>query len=211
VAGVSKHFVELTLQSTFDNTKTLTTKFNVVKTLPTIPSPTNRDFIKQEAHIQGLPLADPDFGGQLDALIGGVNYNYCVVGSITKASTSDVAAQPTIFGWTVTGPLEQTPHSASVFQIQASEDNLQQDLSFLWELDRTPEHSHLSPEDEEVTQHFLDTHQIDTDGRYIVKLPRVSNPPILGSSRNLAMRHCLQNNRSLTKKGKAAEFNAALS
>ncbi len=58
---------------------------------------------------------------------------------------------------------------------------------------------------------FLDTHKIDTDGRYIVKLPRVSNPPALGSSRNLAMRRYLQNERSLNRKGKSAEFNAALS
>ena len=115
-------------------------------------------------------------------LIGGVDYNNCVVGSITKGANSDIAAQPTIFGWTVTGPLDHAPSNLSVFQIHTAEDNLQQDLSFLWELDRTPEQSHLCPEDEEVTQHFLDTYKIDTDGRYIVKLPRISNPPVLRSS-----------------------------
>jgi len=69
----------------------------------------------------------------------------------------------------------------------------------------------LSLEDEEVKQHFLDTHQIDTDGRYIVKLPRISNPSALGSSPNLAMRRCIQNSKSLTRKRKAAEFDTALS
>jgi len=76
----------------------ITTKFNVVSNLPRRPSPANKEIIKHEAHIKGLPLADPDFGGQLDALIGGVDYNNCVVGSITKGNTFDVAAQPTIFG-----------------------------------------------------------------------------------------------------------------
>ncbi len=143
-------------------------------------------------------------------LIGGVDNNKCVVGSITKGTNSDIAAQPTIFGWTVTGPLDHSPNNSSVLQIHTSEDNLHQDLSFLWELDHTPELSNLCPEDEEVTQHFLDTHKIDNDGRYIVKLPRVSNPPALGSSRNLAMRRYLHNERSLNRKGKSAEFNAAL-
>jgi len=209
--GISKYFVELTLQSTLDETKKMTTKFNVVRLLPRAPSPLNTELIKQEVHIQGLPLADPEFGGQLDALIGGIDYNECVVGSITKGSTSSIAAQPTIFGWTVTGPLEQAPHSASFLQIHTEQDTLHKDLSFLWEIDRTPEQTQLNPEAEEVRQHFLDTHKIDIDGRYVVKLPRISNPPVLGSSRNLAMRRCLQNMKSLDKKGKSVEFNAALS
>jgi len=129
-----------------------------------------------------------------------------VVGSFTKGSFSDVAAQPTIFGWTVTGPLDH-----SVLQIQTSQDNLQQDLSFLWELDCTPEHTSLSTDDKEVQQHFGGTHSRDVDGRYIVKLPRINKPPSLGSSRNLAMRRCIQNNKTLIRKGKAAEFDAALS
>ncbi len=137
--GVSRHFVELTLQSHLDSSKSLKTKFNVVKSLPDAPSPYNIEHIKAEAHIQGFPLADPEFGGRLDVLIGGVDYNNCVVGSITKGANSDIAAQPTIFGWTVTGPLDHAPSNLSVFQIHTSEDNLQQDLSFLWELDRTQE------------------------------------------------------------------------
>ena len=44
-----------------------------------------------------------------------------------------------------------------------------------------------------------------------MKLPRIHNPPELGTSRNLAMRRYLQNDRSLNKKGKSAEFNKALS
>jgi len=142
----------------------------------------------QEPHIKGLPLADPEFGGELDILNGGVDYNHGIIGSITKGSTYDVATQPTIFGWTVTGPLEQTPPSASVLQMHTTPDNLQQGLSFLWDLERTSEQALLSPEDEEVTQHFLDTHTIDPVRQYGVKLPRVSNPPTLGSSRNMAMR-----------------------
>ncbi len=92
----------------------------MVKNLPEAPTPSNIEHIKAEAHLQGLPLADPEFGGQLDVLIGGVDYNKCVVGSITKGANSDIAAQPTIFGWTITGPLDHSPNDSSVFQIHTS-------------------------------------------------------------------------------------------
>jgi len=130
---VSKHFVEISLHSTLDESNVVTTKFNVVKCLPAAPAPLNRDQIKTEPHLQGLPLADPEFGGKLDFLIGGLDYDACVLGSPTKGSHSDISIQPTLFGWTVTGPLEQASPSASVLQMHTAPDDLQQDLSFLWE------------------------------------------------------------------------------
>ena len=147
----------------------------------------------------------------MDVLLGGIDYSQCILGSLTLGAHSNISAQPTLFGWTVLGPLNHATNQSSLLQIQTTEDDLHKDLSLLWQLDRTPELSHLQPEDEEVTQHFLDTHYVDEDGRYVVKLPRIHNPPELGTSRNLAMRRYLQNDRSLNKKGKSAEFNKALS
>jgi len=97
-----------------------------------------------------------------------------------------------------------------VFRINTEEDSRHRDLSRLWELDWTPDQTSLSPENEKVTQHFLDTHSIDHDERYVVKLPWIANPPTLGKSRHMAMRRYLQNERSLTKKGKFDEFHQAL-
>jgi len=71
---ISKHFVEMTLQSTADPSKSLTTKFNVVRKLPSSPPPHNVEQVKAEPHLQGIPLADPQLGGQLDVLLGGVDY-----------------------------------------------------------------------------------------------------------------------------------------
>ncbi len=208
--GVSRHFVELTLKSILQPDKFMTTKLQVVKSLPEVPAPRNIKQIKAEPHLQGLPLADPHFGGKLDILLGGVDYTKCLVGSLTTGLDSEVAAQPTLFGWTVTGPLEYQPKNSSVLQIQTSEDTLKDDLSRLWELDRTPESAHLSLDDEEVTQHFLDTHRRDEDGRYVVRLPRLSPTPSLGTSRNVAVRRSNQNEKTLQKKGKLTEFQAAL-
>ncbi len=207
--GVSRHFVEVTLKSILYPDKSISIKLQVVKSLPEIPSPQDIEQIKAEPHLQGLPLADPHFGGKLDILLGGLDYPKCIVGSLTTGLESEVVTQPTLFGWTVAGPLDST-QDTSVLQIQTSEDNLKDDLSRLWELDRTPETQHLSIEDEEVTQHFLDTHSRDKDGRYIVRLPRIPQPPPLGTSRNLAVRRANQNEKSLKKKDKLSEFQAAL-
>jgi len=132
---VSKHFVELTLQSTLDTVSSITIKFNVVKSLPSAPAPTNKEDIKEEAHLRGLPLADPNFGGQLDILLGGLDYDKSVLGSRSRATNSNISAQPTVFGWSVTGPLDHTTTSASVFQIKTEEDPQHNYLARLWELD----------------------------------------------------------------------------
>lgn len=208
--GVSRHYVELTLQSTVDQSKTLTGQFNVVSKLPASPPPTNIENIKSEPHIKGLPLADPQFGGSLDVLLG-LDCSECITGTLTRGTNSKVSTQPTIFGWTVSGPLNYSSSQTYVLQVHMTEDNLAEDLSRLWELDKTPESANLSSRDEDIVQHFQDTHQVDSDGRYIVKLPRIPNPPQLGKSRNLAVRRFEQNEKSLDRKGRAAEFNAALS
>lgn len=207
---VSRYFVKVTIQSLLHPDKFITTKLQVVKSLPEVPSPRNIDDIKAMPHLKGLPLADPHFGGKIDILLGGKNYSKCLLGSLVRGLESGVDIQPTIFGWTVLGPLEGQLENPAVLQIQASEDTLKDDLSRLWELDRTPESAHLSIEDEEVTQHFLDMHQRDQDGRYVVCLPRITPTPSLGASRTLAVRRSTQNEKTLTRKGRLSEFNTAL-
>jgi len=64
--------------------------------------------------------------------------------------------------------------------------------------------------DEVAVYHFSDTHSIEDDGRYKVRLPRISNPPELGQSRHLALKRLQQNEKSLAKKEKLSEFNSAL-
>ncbi len=61
-----------------------------------------------------------------------------------------------------------------------------------------------------MVQNFQDTHQIQADGRYMVKLPRVFNPPDLGESRSRAIQRFRQNEKSLKRKHKIKYFNAVL-
>ncbi len=209
-SGISKCFVKAELFSLHNEDQHVTIKFSVVSKLPSAYPPNRKEEIAANPHLKDLALADPDFGGPLDALIGTLDYGRCILGSLTYNLSSDIAVQPTLFGWTVTGPMDYTPPASAFYKIQTVEDTLHEDLSLLWAIDKTPETSHLRPADEEIVNHFKDTHSIKPDGRYSVKLPRVSNPPELGLSRNMALRRFQQNERSLSKKGKLEEFNNAL-
>ncbi len=58
--------------------------------------------VAAEPYLKDLCLADPSFGGQLDALIGSLDYGKCVLGSLTYNISTDIVVQPTLFGWTST-------------------------------------------------------------------------------------------------------------
>ncbi len=70
-----------------------------------------------------------------------------------------------------------------VLIVQTKEDPLQSSLKQLWEIERVPETSKYSSEDELALQHFEDSYINQPNGRYSV-LPRREKPPSLGTSRN---------------------------
>jgi len=119
-----------------------------------------------------------------------------------------VIARLTLFGWTILGPLKSNS-LATQLKIELEETTLDQQLECLWELDKTPEISIQPPEDS-ATRQFEETVTIN-EGRYIVKLPCVDDPPLLGSSRNMAVSRSIQSDGSLKKKSKLENFNFALS
>ena len=66
-------------------------------------------------------------------------------------------------------------------------------------------------EDEQlVLDHFARTHSRQPDDRYVVELPRKTDALSLGCSQDQAQRRHLQNQKSLTRKGKWTEFQEAL-
>ena len=95
-------------------------------------------------------------------------------------------------------------------KVQAYDDHLHQSLQQLWELDKTPESPSLSANNEKAIFHFNDTHQIQPDGQYKIKLPRSDHPPTIGQSRHTAVRRFQQNEKSLARKDKLEAFNQVL-
>ena len=177
---MSKHYVQTTLQSAYDPTKQVTLRLSVVTKLPTAYTPLRKEDIATDLHIKNLQLADPEFGRPLDVLIGSLDCCKCLQGSFTYHSGLDIPVSPTIFGWTVTGPMDYQPPT-QVLKLQIKEDPLQQSLQRLWDLDKTPESPMLKPAEEATLYHFNDTHQVEAGGWYKVQLPTIPNPPDLGN------------------------------
>ncbi len=106
--------------------------------------------------------------------------------------------------------MDYEPPASTTLKIGAPDNQLCQDLSQLWELEKTPETSSSLPPEDDYVKHFEETHTTNAEGRYSVQLPRIANPPDLGVSRNLAIQRFLSNEKSLQRKGKLEEFQKAL-
>ena len=207
--GTSRHYVQANLRSIHDSSKSVTFRLSVVSKLPTTYPPIRKEDIATDPHLKDLQLADPAFGGPLDVLVGSLDCCKCLLGSFTYHTAPDIAVSPSIFGWTVTGPLDYQPPT-QVLKFQLKEDPLHLDLQRMWELEKTPETPHLNADDKAALYHFQDTHQIEEDGRYKVRVPKTTDPSSFGESRHIAVKRFLQNERSLKKKDKLEDFNQAL-
>ncbi len=206
---VSKSFVKVHLQSTHDPDQIREFTLSVLSKLPPIQPPVGKQELAEDPNVKDLQLADPDFGGSLDVLLSVLDTGKCLTREIKYHDIPNLLLFPTIFGWAVAGPVIVTLKTP-VLRMQTKEDTLEQDLQCLWELDKPPEAPQLTPTDEAAVNHFHDTYQREEDGRYKVCLPRPEQTPTLGESRNMAVKRFTQNERSLIKRNKLSEFNAAL-
>ncbi len=119
-----------------------------------------------------------------------------------------LVAVPTQLGLCLSGPMLHTdPPPALIATVPPTD--LQQDLSKLWELDQVPEAPKWSPEDQKVLDDFEHSYSL-SNGRFSVSLPRVYDPPPLGESRRQAVSRLLQNEKSLSAKGKLDAFQTAV-
>ncbi len=87
----------------------LTLKLSVIPKLPTAYPPLRREDIATNPHLKDLELAGPDFGGPLDVLVSSLDCCKCLQGSFTYHADPDIAVSPSIFGWTVTSPMDYEP------------------------------------------------------------------------------------------------------
>ena len=161
-----KHCVTVKVRPAFPSEESITLTMAVAPRLPSTTPPPNKDDIARNRLLQGLQLADGDFGGQVDVIIGTLDYPLCLNPVPTK-----FCAVSTIFGWTVSGPLP-SPSNITALKIELKEDDLNVALRQLWELEKIPKVTRLSPEDESAIKQFKQHLSVSPDGRYVVRLPR---------------------------------------
>ena len=160
------------------------------------------------------PLADPTIGdyGHVDFLLGanGVGPAYR---DITKQSQDrTVTVTWTLFGWTVRGTIPAAkPQSGkapqSVYNMCEKTDSLDSILQKLWQQEAVRKDSpHLTEAEHLAEEHFQDTHRRADNGRYIMKLPCLTQPPQLEESKPIALQRFHQNRRSLQRKDQWEPF-----
>lgn len=145
------------------------------------------------SHLEGLSLADPQFGSpsSIDLLIGADLYPQIIKEGLRKGSHDAPIAQLTSFGWVISGPVSSESSLKAVGSYHITMDSQLYDLLHrFWQLEEISSNhdSSMLPEDQECEQHFQNTHSRDTKGRYVVRLPFKKSPQLLGNSFNRATR-----------------------
>ncbi|XP_071581069.1 uncharacterized protein [Temnothorax nylanderi] len=167
----------------------------------------------QWAHISDLTLADrnPMSSDPIDVIIGADLYGMLILDGVRKGNASEPIAQNTVFGWILSGPIApaQSLHPDSVHIHHGTIlENLDLDLRRFWEIEEVPHKTHLSPEEQQCEEHFAATHSRTPEGRYVVRLPFKTGPPIdLGESRFTALASLVRSERRLLREqNKAALY-----
>ena len=165
--------------------------------------PLNREW----EHVKGLRLAEPEFGkpGKIDLLLGVETFVDIVRHGRRRGHHGSPTAIETSFGWVLAGNtnIQDTdtvpPHHVAVL---TGDDLLRQ----FWELEeRFVAHSTLTPQERAVINHFDVHHSRDTEGRFIVPLPKKPNLTKLGESRAQAVHRFLSFERIMHSKGQFEE------
>ena len=169
---------------------------------------------------QNKPLADTTLGsyGTVDLLLGTNAVGPAYRGVTLQSPGGFVTVTWTLFGWTVGGTMPSTPAAPSVmkatptvFKIIENRTSTDSLLQQLWQQESIREdQNNLTEEEKLVEDHFKDTTRRSEDGRYIVELPRIPDPPQLGESRAAAVRCFTQNKKSLQKKGQWETFSSVM-
>ncbi len=201
----SKYYVITTLLSSSRSYSTQPITFAVVPHLVCTTVPEDKDEILASATLQNASLADPELGGRVDVFLGNLDLEDIVL-STYKDGKLRIIATP--FGISVAGPISKGS-SSTLAVTSAVPDDLQNNLSRLWELDRVPEAPTQSPDDAKVLEHFNNTVRT-VNGRISVTLHMETDPPPLGDSRRQAMSRLFANEKSLSSKDKLDAFNVVL-
>lgn len=145
-------------------------------------------------------------------IIGADLYHDVTLGDRRKGKKGQPTAQNSIFGWFISGPVDQSltefrsmpdspsaQSSLSVFVHQCNHDlSLDHEIKKFWEVEEIPRKVPLSAEDEACEKHFQLTHSRSKEGRYIVRLPFKTGPPIgIGKSHSQAARQLASLQRRL--------------
>ena len=191
----SKHLANLSLSPLQGDQPQVQVKAAVVSTVTNDLPAQEISPVDELPHLAGLGLADPSFHspGRIDILLD-VCPQVMVKQPMITGAVTDPAAQETIFGWAIVGPVKSRgtyiqPVPAHVAQVQTPDEDLSDLLARFWEVEEpTREAEQLSSVEEQVQEHYATTTSYCSSScRYKVTLPRKNDVPPLGDSRAQAL------------------------
>ena len=202
----AKHITQLSLSS-LQGSQAVTVRAAVVSTV-TNNIPTQEIApVDDLPHLTGLGLADPSFHipGRIDILLGADVYPQIMVKEpMVTGAVADPAAQQTIFGWAIVGPVRSKgsyvhPVPTHAALVQAPSVDLDIMLSRFWVVENHEEAIQpLSVVEEQVQAQYTDTvRYCPSTCRYQVALPWKEDVPPLGDSRAQALSMYITNERSI--------------
>lgn len=162
--------------------------------------PTERVLKTDWFHIQDLDLADPRYNEPLpiDILLGADVFPYIISGERREGTDCQPVALKTVFGWALMGR-SSTNISCNTTSLFASIDPVDKILRKFWEIEELPAVEKTSLPEQKCEEIYRTTTTRQSDGRYIVHLPFIHDPPLLGESYNLAFKRLTHLESRLSK------------
>ncbi|XP_072766484.1 uncharacterized protein [Anoplolepis gracilipes] len=139
-------------------------------------------------HIEGIPLADPDYHS-VDLILAANVYSEILLPGLRKGASKEPVAQNTSLGWILSGAAHGGPLPSTMYSHQCQvDDGLSAMVRRLWVQEELPAASPpLSKAEIDCEEHYVRTHSRKSDGRYIVRLPLAAPLPDLSDTRRLAL------------------------
>ncbi|XP_066595396.1 uncharacterized protein [Prorops nasuta] len=132
--------------------------------------------------------------GEITMILGVDVYATVLRQGLNRIGDTNVIAQKTVLGWIFSGTVGNDKHLKSIICSRAvahepHEEELSVILKQFWNIEEVPESRHkLCPDDELYETLFINTHYRDSSGRYVIKLPLRSEPPLVAEqTRRLAL------------------------
>lgn len=153
---------------------------HITGVMPSRPVETNWE------HLASLNLADRTYAtpGKIDILIG-ADILHGIMLPEMRLKENAPTAQKSLLGWVLQGPTKATNQVQVI--THASHQQPIPDLSKFWEVEEVPNVSTMMTAEEQEVEHlFVNTTKVLPDGRFCVRLPTRSSPPILGDNHQTA-------------------------
>lgn len=210
IIGVGNNVVNQTIHKVKIVVKPITKSVPIISTtaivLQALTSEIPPHFIRQKELLKDnhLKLADNSFGTpqEVDLILGTDILNHVFDGT-KRVLSSGLAAYGTCFGHVIMGPTsrgyESSSESTSVLNYGVHVSSLEKAIERFWISEEPPMEKVHHPQHQECEELYQKSTVRSPDGKYMVRLPLLSDRPVLGDSDALAIQRFKALERKMSK------------